>query len=171
MFRARVVIPCGAERFHAQRTHPQQTGVVSEQPPSKQVGISAVSALLFAVLSAAPPARPPSNVGRSLRQGDAHRPSLDSTVAFNIGGRPWPVERIGSGTKKFQFVLREVVPVLCLTCLLKAYVFLASVGFPSRKDPVMEKTGLTSFTKRAAARPLPTDAQSRCARQACPIAA
>ena len=37
-------------------------------------------------------------------------------------------------------------------------------------SPVMEKAGLTSFTKRAAARPLPTDAQSRCARQACPIA-
>ena len=36
--------------------------------------------------------------------------------------------------------------------------------------PVMEEAGLTSFTKLAVARPLPTDAQSRCARQACSIA-
>ena len=37
-------------------------------------------------------------------------------------------------------------------------------------DPVMEEAGLTSFTKLAAARPLPTAAQSRSARQACPVA-
>ena len=34
----------------------------------------------------------------------------------------------------------------------------------------MEEAGLTSFTKLAAARPLPTAAQSRSARQACPVA-
>ena len=49
-------------------------------------------------------------------------------------------------------------------------VLLTSEVVPSSMSPVMEKAGLTSFTKRAAARPLPTDAQSRCARQACPIA-
>ena len=90
--RLRLEMPCAA------RAQPQQTGAVSEHPPSKQVRRFILSAFLFAVLSAALAARPPSNVGRSLRQGGARQPSLDSAVAFNIGGWPWPVERIGSGT-------------------------------------------------------------------------
>ena len=89
--RLRLEVPCAA------RAQPQQTGAVSEHPPSKQVGRFILSAFLFAVLSAALAARPPSNVGRSLRQGGARQPSLDSTVAFNIGGWPWLVERIGPG--------------------------------------------------------------------------
>ena len=81
----------------ATRAQPQQTGVVSEQPPSKQIRMFTLSAFLFAVLSAVLAARPPSNVGRSLRQGDTRWPSFDSAVAFNIGGWPWPAERIGPG--------------------------------------------------------------------------
>ena len=81
----------------ATRWQPQQTDAVSEHPPSKQVGRFILSAFLFAVLSAALAARPPSNVGRSLRQGGARQPRLDSAVAFNIGGWPWLVERIGPG--------------------------------------------------------------------------
>ena len=93
LFPARLTLemPC------ATRAQPQQTGVVSEQPPSKQIRMFTLSAFLFAVLSAALAARPPSNVGRSLRQGDTRRPSFDSAVAFNIGGWPWPVERVGPG--------------------------------------------------------------------------
>ena len=87
----RLEVPC------ATRLQPQQTDAVSEHPPSKQVRRSILSACLFAVLSAALAARPPSNVGCSLRQGGARQPSLDSAVAFNIGGWPWLVERIGPG--------------------------------------------------------------------------
>ena len=65
--------------------------------PSKQIRRFILSAFLFAVLSAALAARLPSNVGHSLRQGGTRRPSLDSAVAFNIGGWPWPAERTGPG--------------------------------------------------------------------------
>ena len=87
----RLEMPC------ATRSQPQQPDAVSEHPPSKQVRRFILPAFLFAALSAALAARPPSNVGRSLRQGGARQPSLDSAVAFNIGGWPWLVERIGPG--------------------------------------------------------------------------
>ena len=87
----RLEMPC------ATRAQPQQTGAVSEHPPSKQIRGFSLSAFLFAVLSAALAPRPPSNVGRSLRQGGTRRPSLDNAVAFNIGGWPWPVEHIRPG--------------------------------------------------------------------------
>ena len=47
----------------ATRVQPQQTGAVSEQPPWKQVRRFILSAFLFAVLSAALAARPPSMLG------------------------------------------------------------------------------------------------------------
>ena len=89
--RLRLEMPC------ATRSQPQQTDAVSEHPPSKQIRLFILFAFLFAVLSVALAAHLPSNVGRSLRQGGTRRPSLDSAVAFNIGGWPWPSECIRPG--------------------------------------------------------------------------
>ena len=86
----------------ATRAQPQQTGAVSEHPPSKQIRMFTLSAFLFAVLSVALAARPPSNVGRSLGQGDTHRPSFDSAVAFNIGGWPRPVNALVQWTQTLK---------------------------------------------------------------------
>ena len=70
---------------------------------------------------------------------------------------------------KSSNLLREAVPVLCFTCSLRNQAFSSSVALPSAMDPVMEEAALTSFTNFAVARPLPTDAQSSCVRQASPF--
>ena len=70
------------------RAQPQQTGVVSEQPPSKQVGIFLLSALLFAVLSVGLAACPPPMLGavsdKATLIGQAWTARLPSTLE---GGR------------------------------------------------------------------------------------
>ena len=112
MFRAALLFPVRLRREmpYAARAQPQQTDAVSEHPPSKQVGRFILTAFLFAVLSAALAARPPSNVGpvsdKAALVGQAWTVRLPSTLE---GGTHWawtlkcPICFEGGGSR---FVLR-----------------------------------------------------------------
>ena len=125
MFRAALLFPVRLrlEVPRATRAQPQQTGAVSEHPPSKQVRRFILSAFLFAVLSAALAARPPSNVGRisdmAALVGQAWTVRLPSTLE---GGAHWvwtlkcPTCFEGGCSRSVLHVLAQKPHILNISC-------------------------------------------------------